>query len=113
MALGVDRVMVELVVSAEVEVVSTVNRWTTAPRVCLMLLHGVLKWLHHPLLKNVMLWHAASAWHDVLHSSRLGSFPGDVGRYFSPAFASQEPLPTSTHTTVKVVSESGKNGVCC
>ena len=32
-----------------------------------VLLQSVLKWLHHPPVKYVMLLHAASFWHDCLH----------------------------------------------
>ena len=39
--------------------------------------HSVLKWLHHPLLKYVILLHSASSSHASWHASRLGSFPGD------------------------------------
>ena len=49
-----------------------------------VLLQSVLKWLHHPLAKYVMLVHAASFWHDCLHRSRLACCPDDCPRYFSP-----------------------------
>ena len=39
----------------------------TAPLLVLVLLQSVLKWLHHPLGKYVMLLHAAPFWHDCLH----------------------------------------------
>ena len=42
--------------------------------------HSVLKWLHHPLLKYVILLHSASSSHASWHTSRLGSFPGDSPR---------------------------------
>ena len=64
----------------------------------LVLMHDVLKWLHHPLLKNTMLLHPTSAWHNILHSSTLDTFPGELFRYTSPAFVSQTTfLPTCTH----------------
>ena len=37
----------------------------------------VLKWLHHPLLNNVMLLHPASFSHDSWHAARSGTLPGD------------------------------------
>ena len=37
----------------------------------------VLKWLHHPLLKNVMLLHPASFSHDFWHAARSETLPGD------------------------------------
>ena len=37
----------------------------------------VLKWLHQPLSKNVMLWHPASSSHDFLHAARSETLPGD------------------------------------
>ena len=58
----------------------------TAPLLALVLLQSVLKWLHHPPVKYVMLLHAASFWHDCLHRSRLGCCPDDCPRYSSPSF---------------------------
>ena len=40
----------------------------------LVLVHGVLKWLHHLLLKYETLWHPVVSSHNCLHSSRLGTF---------------------------------------
>ena len=48
-------------------------------------LHSVLKWLHHPLLQNVMLRHAAASLQDRLHASLFDTFFDDAPRYFSPA----------------------------
>ena len=62
------------------------------PAPFLPFVHGVLKWLHHPLLKYVMLLHPASSWHDFLHASRFGSFPGEDLRYTSPALVSHTVL---------------------
>ena len=50
-------------------------------------LHSVLKWLHHPLLQNVMLRHAAASSQDCLHASSFDAFFDDALRYFSPARA--------------------------
>jgi len=63
----------------------TLSRNTTALLFPLVLVHGVLKWLHHLLLKYVMLLHAGAFSHDVLHCSRLETFPGEFARYASPA----------------------------
>ena len=69
----------------------------------LVLVHDVLKWLHHPLLKYVMLWHSAEFWHDCLHWSKLEPFPGELSRYFSPASVSHTtPTATSPHVRAAV-----------
>ena len=59
-----------------------VNRMASALSLLLVLLHAVLKWLHHPLAKYVMLWHAGSvaSWHDCLHCSRLERCADDCAR---------------------------------
>jgi len=47
----------------------------------LVLVHAVLKWLHHLLLaKYVMLLHSGSSWHDCLHRSRLAMLADDCPR---------------------------------
>merc|ERR1712113_206245 len=75
-----------------------VNRSTTALFLLFVLVHGVLKRLHHPLWKNVMLLHIASSWHAVLHCSIVDPFPGDVSMYSSPAPSSHWMLgPTGAH----------------
>ena len=43
----------------------------------LVLVHAVLKWLHHLSKKNVMLLHPGCFSHDFLHSSTLESLPDD------------------------------------
>merc|ERR1719174_2338405 len=79
----------------------------TAPLLVLVLLQSVLKWLHHPLGKYVMLVHAASFWHDCLHRSRLDCCPDDCPRYFSPAPMSHIVLsPRDVHApAARVVPE--------
>ena len=64
----------------------------------LTLVHGVLKWLQYPLVKNVMLRHVVDALHNFLHSSMSETFPGDESRYTSPASVSHSDFgPTSCH----------------
>ena len=53
------------------------NRRAIACFTRLVWVHGVLKWLHQVLLKNVILSQPVVSWHDSLHFSTLGSFPGD------------------------------------
>jgi len=53
------------------------NRIEIALLVGFVFVHSVLKWLHHPFSKNVMLLHAATSSHDFLHAAMLGSNPGD------------------------------------
>ena len=43
----------------------------------LVFVHSVLKWLHHPLLNNVMLLHPGSFSHDFLHAAMSETLPGD------------------------------------
>ena len=66
----------EFVVEAEAEI----NCIATALPLLLVLVHTVLKWLHHPLAKYVMLLHAGSSWHDCLHCSRLERCADDCAR---------------------------------
>ena len=79
-------------------------------------LHGVLKKLHHPLLKYVILLHFRLATHFAWHACRVGSFPGDDEMYTSPASVSHEPLSsTSSHfpTTIfgfVVIDPGGNQG---
>ena len=67
------------------------NRLEIALLSAIVFVHPVLKWLHHPLLQNVMLWHAATSSQDFLHASSPGSSDtcfDDAPRYFSPEPAS-------------------------
>ena len=65
----------------------------------LVRVHAVLKWLHPPRVKYVMLWQPASASHDCWHAARLDTFPGDSCRYTSPAVGSHmADAATSSHT---------------
>ena len=85
------------------------HRMETALLLRLWLVHGVLKWLHHPALKYVMLWHSNESSHDFLHSSMLGSFPGDFVMYFSPALVSHSILePISDHMPRFLVAAKAK-----
>ena len=69
------------VVGTVVVAASWPNRNTPTARRCgLVLLHSVLKWLHHLLLKYVMLWHCALVSHVFLHCSRFETFPGEFFR---------------------------------
>ena len=43
----------------------------------LVFVQSVLKWLHHPLLKKVMLLHFGSSSHDFLHAAMSETLPGD------------------------------------
>ena len=89
--------MGDVVVLAEPEPVAD-NRSETALFLLLVLAHDVLKWLHHLLLKYVILWHFASFSHDFWHASRLETLPGDVSRYTSPlSWSHAVEEPTSTH----------------
>ena len=56
-------------------VLTSLNRMAIASLTNLVFVHAVAKWLHHVLLKYVMLWQAAVASHDVWHASRLATFP--------------------------------------
>ena len=53
------------------------SRIEIALLVTFVFVHSVLKWLHHPLLKNVMLLHPESSSHDFLHAARSETLPGD------------------------------------
>ena len=53
------------------------KRMAIALFVVLVFVHSVLKWLHHPLLKNVMLLHFGSSSHDFLHAAMSETLPGD------------------------------------
>ena len=64
------------------------NRMEIALLSSFVFVHSVLKWLHHPLLKKVMLLHAAASSQDFLHASMFDTFFDDVDRYFSPERAS-------------------------
>ena len=64
----------------------------------MVLVHDVLKWLHHPLLKYVILLHSASARHRLLHSSTLETLPGELSWYTSPALVSHTALWTCSCT---------------
>ena len=81
-----------------------VNRKISALPLLLVLVHGVLKWLHHLLLKYVMLLHAAESSHDFLHWSRSRTFPGELARNTSPASVSHSTLWMALlHTRLHVV----------
>ena len=83
---------------------SALNRYEVALLLLLVLLQNVLKWLHHPVPKYVMLWHPSVSSHDCLHCSRLEPFPGELCMYTSPAFVSHAVLePTSCHVGVTSV----------
>ena len=49
-----------------------------------VLVHGVLKWLHHPLLKNAILLHSESFRYKLWHSFTLVTLPGERSMYTSP-----------------------------
>ena len=53
------------------------KRMAIALFVVLVFVHSVLKWLHHPLLNNVMLLHPESFSHDFLHAAMSETLPGD------------------------------------
>ena len=53
------------------------NRIEIALLAGFVFVHPVLKWLHHPLSKKVMLLHSETSSHDFLHSAMLASTPGD------------------------------------
>ena len=54
-----------VVFGTEVVVVNVNNTSDFAFRAQLNVLQDVLKWLHHPLLKKVILWHSEFAAHAV------------------------------------------------
>ena len=60
-----------------VEPEAVVNRMAIALLANLVFVQSVLKWLHHPLLKNVMLLHFGSSSHDFLHAVMSETLPGD------------------------------------
>ena len=62
-----------------------VNRSTTALPLFLVLVHGVLKCAHHPVLKYVILRHPCASSQDFLHCSRLEAITDDAFRGTSPA----------------------------
>ena len=79
---------------------ATSRQLATAFPIVLILSHGVVKWLHHPFWKNVMLLHSAAASHDALHSSMFEFLPGEPLSYISPALVSHAALvPTCDHCT--------------
>ena len=65
-------------------VAALLNRLETALLSAFVFVHSVLKWLHHPPLKNVMLLHAAASSQDFLHASSPDTSFDDEDRYFSP-----------------------------
>ena len=70
----------------------------TALLLILWCVHGVLKWLHHPVLRYVMLWHSTEFSHDFLHCSMSVTLTGEFSMYSSPALVSHSILePTSSH----------------
>ena len=71
-----------------VVVAALLNRIEIALPSAFVFVHSVLKWLHHPLLKNVMLLHAAASSQDFLHASSSDTCFDDAPRYISPAPAS-------------------------
>ena len=97
-------------VAVEGDPCAAINPNTTPLLLHLVLLHDVLKWLHHPFCKYVILWQSVVASHDCLHFSRLEPFPGEFCMYTSPAFVSHATLePTSCHVraaSIEVVNVS-------
>ena len=69
-------------------VTALLNRLETALLSAFVFVHSVLKWLHQPLLQNVMLLHAAASSQDLLHASSSDTFFDDAPRYISPEPAS-------------------------
>ena len=69
-------------------VAALLNRLETALLSAFVFVHSVLKWLHHPLLKKVMLRHAAASSQDFLHAFSSDTCFDDAPRYFSPEPAS-------------------------
>ena len=49
-----------------------------APVVGTVLEHAVLKWLHQPELYIVTLAHSEDSWHNWIHTSSDGTFPGEL-----------------------------------
>ena len=56
---------------------------TVAPGVRFALEHVELKWLHQPLLYNVTLIHSEDSLHNWVHTSKLGTIPGEFVKYVS------------------------------
>ena len=80
------------------------KRSEIAPLLCSVLEHAVLKWLHNPVLENVMLWQSVVTSHDLWHASRLGDLPGDCFNFTSPALVSHAAsLRTNIHATFESV----------
>ena len=73
--------------AGEAVVAALFNRMEIALLSTFFTLHSVLKWLHHPPLKNVMLLHAAVSSQDFLHASMFDT-RFDVDRYFSSRLTS-------------------------
>ena len=61
------------------------NRMEIAFAVNFLSLHSVLKWMHDPSVRNVILRQAAASSQDCLHASSFDTFFDDALRYFSPA----------------------------
>ena len=74
---------------------------TTVILFFLVLVHDVLKWEHHPLLKNVMLLHPGVSSHDSLHFSMLATLLEDRFSITSPARVSHwTPARAAFHLTI-------------
>ena len=74
------------------------NRMAIALLDDFVFVHPVLKWLHHPPVKNVMLLQPASSSHDFLHAAMSATLLDDWLRYFSPLPPSHCTFePTFTH----------------
>ena len=79
-------------------VAARLNRIEIALLSVFVFVHPVLKWLHHPPLKNVMLRHAAASSQDFLHAFSSDTCFDDAPRYFSPEPTSHAVLvDLSTH----------------
>ena len=91
-------------------IVPVAHRETDAFLLRLVFVHGVLKRLHHLLLKYVKLWHAAKSSHDFLQASMLDTFPGELLMYTSPAFKSHW-MPLMGALNVQVVGAGVVPGV--
>ena len=73
------------VVAGAAVVAPLLNRMEIAFQSSFVFVHSVLKWLHHPPLKNVTLRHAAAFSQDFLHSSSFDTNFDDADRDISPA----------------------------
>ena len=61
----------------------------------------MLKWLQKlSLLNNVRLLHSEDASHNCVHTSRLGTLPGELGKYFSVLRLHAWPEPNLLATVV-------------